>query len=76
MPLLVQRRRFNSLFRNALASGDGFEVSTLRREDFNIVNPTETTHDVLQVNSTPSNRTRGHQYPWRLCYSIRSYKER
>ena len=53
----------STLFRNALASGDGFEVSTLRREDFNIVNPTETTHDVLQVNSTPSNRTRGHQYP-------------
>lgn len=53
----------STLFSNALASGDGFEVSTLRREDFNIVSPTETTHDVLQVNSTPSNRTRGHQYP-------------
>lgn len=52
------------LFRTALASGDAFEMSTLRREDFVIIAPTETTNDVLQCNRTSSIGTsRGHQYP-------------
>ena len=52
------------LFRTALASGDPFEMSTLRREDFVIIAPTETTQDVLQCNRTSSIGTsRGHQYP-------------
>ena len=52
------------LFKTALASGDAFEMSTLRREDFVIIAPTETTQDVLQCNRTSSIGTsRGHQYP-------------
>ncbi len=52
------------LFRTALASGDAFEMSTLRREDFVIIAPTETTNDVLQCNRSSSIGTsRGHQYP-------------
>lgn len=52
------------LFRTALASGDAFEMSTLRREDFVIIAPTETTQDVLQCNRSSSIGTaRGHQYP-------------
>ena len=52
------------LFKTALASGDAFEMSTLRREDFVIISPTETTQDVLQCNRTSSVGTsRGHQYP-------------
>lgn len=54
----------NKLFQTALASGDAFEMSTLRREDFIIVAPTETTQDVLQCNRASSIGTsRGHQYP-------------
>ena len=52
------------LFRTALSSGDAFELSTLRREDFVIIAPTETTNDVLQCNRSSSIGTsRGHQYP-------------
>lgn len=53
-----------NLFKTALATGDAFELSTLRREDFIIIAPTETTQDVLQCNRTSSIGTsRGHQYP-------------
>jgi leucyl aminopeptidase len=54
----------STLFRTSLATGDPFELSTLRREDFVIIAPTETTQDVLQCNRTSSIGTsRGHQYP-------------
>ena len=52
------------LFRTSLSTGDPFELSTLRREDFVIISPTETTQDVLQCNRSSSIGTsRGHQYP-------------
>lgn len=44
--------------------GDPFEVSTLRREDWDFVAPTSKAWDVLQCNSAPSSQTaRGHQFP-------------
>lgn len=46
------------------ACGDPFEVSTLRREDWDFVAPTSRAWDVLQCNSAPSSQTaRGHQFP-------------
>ena len=52
------------LFKTSLATGDMFELSTLRREDFKIVAPTDPAEDVLQANRHPSVATsRGHQYP-------------
>ena len=52
------------LFKTSLATGDMFELSTLRREDFKIVAPTDPAEDVLQANRSPSVATsRGHQYP-------------
>ncbi len=52
------------LFQTSLATGDMFELSTLRREDFKIVAPTDPSEDVLQANRAPSVATsRGHQYP-------------
>lgn len=44
--------------------GDPFEVSRLRREDFEFVRPRSKADDVLQCNNEPSSRTpRGHQFP-------------
>lgn len=44
--------------------GDCFEVSTLRREDFDFIAGRSNAEDVLQANRAPSSVTpRGHQYP-------------
>ncbi|CDS11021.1 hypothetical protein LRAMOSA03285 [Lichtheimia ramosa] len=43
---------------------DPFEVSTLRREDVDVVQPGRSAEDVVQANDKPSTMTnRGHQYP-------------
>ncbi|KAL9983602.1 hypothetical protein ACROYT_G005798 [Oculina patagonica] len=44
--------------------GDPFEISTVRREDYEFANAKSEYADVLQCNNTPSSRTpRGHQFP-------------
>ena len=44
--------------------GDPFEVSHLRREDWDFVRPRSSADDVLSCNNEPSSRTpRGHQFP-------------
>ncbi|MBK8100687.1 MAG: leucyl aminopeptidase family protein [Planctomycetes bacterium] len=44
--------------------GDPFEVSRLRREDFQFVRPRSAADDVLSCNNEPSSATaRGHQFP-------------
>jgi leucyl aminopeptidase len=44
--------------------GDPWEISSLRREDYDFVTPTSSTEDVVQANTQPSAVTaRGHQYP-------------
>ena len=44
--------------------GDPFEVSRLRREDYDFVQPRSRADDVLQCNNAPSSATpRGHQFP-------------
>lgn len=44
--------------------GDPFEVSRLRREDFDFVRPRSVADDVLSSNNLPSTGTaRGHQFP-------------
>lgn len=44
--------------------GDPFEISRLRREDFDFVQPRSQADDVLSCNNAPSSRTpRGHQFP-------------
>jgi leucyl aminopeptidase len=44
--------------------GDPFEVSRLRREDFDFVQPRTKADDVLSCNTAPSTMTaRGHQFP-------------
>ncbi len=44
---------------------DPFELSTIRRDDFDFVAPKSKREDVLQANTTPSTMTsRGHQYPF------------
>jgi leucyl aminopeptidase len=46
------------------AVGDPFEVSRLRREDFDFVQPRSKADDVLSCNNAPSSATaRGHQFP-------------
>jgi leucyl aminopeptidase len=46
------------------AHGDPFEISSLRREDFDFVAPKTSEYDVKQVNNAPSVATpRGHQFP-------------
>jgi len=46
------------------AWGEVFEVSNLRRDDYNFVKPKSKTYDVVQCNDLPSSRTpRGHQFP-------------
>lgn len=46
------------------AWGDPFEVSRLRREDFDFIKPRSLADDVLSANTQPSAVTaRGHQYP-------------
>ena len=46
------------------AWGDPFELSRLRREDYDIVSPRTRADDVLQCNSAASSATpRGHQFP-------------
>jgi len=43
---------------------DPFEISTIRREDYNFVQGKDIYTDILQANNAPSTRTpRGHQYP-------------
>ena len=43
---------------------DPFEVSTLRREDYDFIEGRNEYEDVLQCNNEPSTRTcRGHQFP-------------
>ena len=44
--------------------GDPFEVSRLRREDFDFIRPRSKADDVLSCNNEPSSATsRGHQFP-------------
>jgi leucyl aminopeptidase len=44
--------------------GDPFEISTIRREDYDFVAGKSEYEDVLQANNQPSSNTpRGHQYP-------------
>lgn len=44
--------------------GDPFEISRLRREDYDFVRPRTLADDVLQCNNLPSSATpRGHQFP-------------
>ncbi|CAF1040771.1 unnamed protein product [Rotaria sordida] len=44
--------------------GDPFEISTIRREDFDFINDKSEVTDILQCNRRPSNAVdRGHQYP-------------
>jgi leucyl aminopeptidase len=44
--------------------GDPFEVSRLRREDFDFVQPKSRADDTLSCNNLPSSGTaRGHQFP-------------
>ncbi len=44
--------------------GDPFDISRLRREDFDFVRPRTLADDVLQCNNAPSSATpRGHQFP-------------
>jgi leucyl aminopeptidase len=46
------------------AWGDPFEVSRLRREDFDFIKPRSAADDVLSCNNLPSSGTpRGHQFP-------------
>lgn len=52
------------LLRVGDAVGDPFEVSRLRREDFDFVQPRSSADDVLSCNNAPSSATaRGHQFP-------------
>ncbi|KAL2919258.1 hypothetical protein HK105_200901 [Polyrhizophydium stewartii] len=52
------------LFKAGHVIGDPFETTTLRREDYDLIQPSGVTEDVCQANSAPSSRTpRGHQYP-------------
>jgi leucyl aminopeptidase len=45
-------------------SGDPYEISTLRREDYNMVEVKSEYVDVLQSNKAPAIMTdRGHQFP-------------
>ena len=44
--------------------GDPFELSRLRREDYDFIAPRSASEDVLSANTLPSVATaRGHQYP-------------
>ncbi len=53
-----------SLMRAGDLLGDPFEVSRLRREDFDFVQPRSKADDVLSCNNAPSSATsRGHQFP-------------
>jgi len=46
------------------AWGDEFEISRLRREDYDFIAPKNSAYDVLQCNNAPSSATaRGHQFP-------------
>jgi leucyl aminopeptidase len=53
------------LFEQGELWGDPFERSTLRREDFDFVQPRTRADDVLSCNNKPSSQTpRGHQFPF------------
>jgi len=57
-----------AMARNIQAVGDTvadpFEISTIRREDYNFIKGPSEYEDVLQCNNAPSSRTpRGHQFP-------------
>jgi leucyl aminopeptidase len=46
------------------AWGDPLEISTLRREDYEMIQPRSRADDVLSANNKPSSQTsRGHQFP-------------
>lgn len=51
--------------------GDPFELSTLRRDDFDFVAASGPREDIVQANALPSTLTaRGHQYP--MAFMIRA----
>jgi len=51
--------------------GDPFEVSTIRREDYNLIKCKGEYVDVIQCNNLPSSRTpRGHQFPGAFLNSV------
>jgi leucyl aminopeptidase len=53
-----------ALMQHGDTCGDPFEVSRLRREDFDFVQPKTKADDVLSCNNAPSSATpRGHQFP-------------
>lgn len=53
-----------SLMQSGDRCGDPFEVSRLRREDFDFVQPKSKADDTLSCNNAPSSATaRGHQFP-------------
>eukprot|EP01111_Echinosteliopsis_oligospora_P016441 TRINITY_DN6839_c0_g2_i1.p1 TRINITY_DN6839_c0_g2~~TRINITY_DN6839_c0_g2_i1.p1 ORF type:complete len:541 (-),score=195.64 TRINITY_DN6839_c0_g2_i1:80-1702(-) len=52
------------LQRHSLVWGDPFEVSTIRREDVNMIAAANKVFHILQCNNAPSSGTaRGHQFP-------------
>ena len=54
--------------------GDPFEVSTIRREDYQLNLDKGGYVDVLQCNNQPSSRTpRGHQYPGAFLNLVRDH---
>jgi len=60
--------RMKAMARNIQTVGDSvadpFEISTVRREDFEFVKGPSEYEDILQCNNLPSSRTpRGHQFP-------------
>lgn len=51
-------------FQSGEVSGDPFEISTIRREDFNFIAGKSEYEDILQASNNPSTMdSRGHQYP-------------
>jgi leucyl aminopeptidase len=59
-----KRKISQRIFDAGLEWGDIFEVSTLRREDFQVIAPGSDAEDVVQSGTAPSSRTtRGHQFP-------------
>ncbi|GAB6025006.1 Cytosol aminopeptidase, catalytic domain [Chamberlinius hualienensis] len=61
----AKKSKFSHLIQETGDSlGDPFEVSTLRREDYDFINGKSEYEDVIQCNNQPSSRTpRGHQFP-------------
>jgi leucyl aminopeptidase len=61
----AQRRRVaQTLAEIGDAWGDPFEISRLRRDDYDFIKPRSQAEDVISANTLPSAQTaRGHQYP-------------